>query len=238
MAYWTSLSIVRQVAGELGLPAPTSLSTTDDPQISQLLALLNSAGNELVVFYPWEQLIRIFDMMTVPAQDKYSLPADWTYFVNQTQWDRTNRWPLLGPKSPQEWAWLTGGGIASAPRTRYRVYGDKLVLFPVPGSTPANITIEYITKNWLTRADQTAADFITTDTDTVNYNPWMMVKFVKQKFYELKGFDTVAVKADFMRMFMSLTGKDKGGPVLSLSPTSSPALVGPWSVPEGSWPIS
>jgi len=37
------------------------------------------------------------------AQVQYALPDDWSKQITQTEWDRTDRWPLLGPQSSQEW---------------------------------------------------------------------------------------------------------------------------------------
>lgn len=235
MDNWSALSIVKQVAGELGLPIPQTLFGVDNPQITQLVALLNSSGNELLTFYSWEQFQKFWNWDTIDGQAEYALPTDWGYFIDQTQWDQTNHWPLLGPKSPQEWAWLKGGLLQAAPRMRYRVYQKKFVLHPVPGSTPFNMNMEYVQSNWVIKSDASLANMVTEDSDVVNYHPWLVIKFIKVKFYELKGFDTSGVRGDFLRVFQSLTGKDKGAPKLSLSPRVPPLFVGPWSIPDGSW---
>ena len=240
--YWNALKLLNQVAGELGLPQYTTVTGISDVQSVQLLALLNSAGNELQLYYPWEQFMKEWLFATVPDQGGYTLPDDWDYFIDQTQWDRTNHWPLLGPKSPQEWAWLKGGLIAAAPRTRYRVQDNEFKIWPVPatGSTPLNLALEYIRKNWVV-TDQvgvpTETDMITKDGDVLEYNPWLLNKYVKLKFYELKGFDTTGVQSDFMRIFNSLTGKDVGAPILSLARQQTNQYIGPWSVPDGSWNV-
>jgi len=81
-------------------------------------------------------------------------------------------------------------------------------------------------------------DMTVKDGDIINLNPWLMIKFIKQKFYEVKGFNTEATQRDFVRMFLSLTGKDKGAPKLSLAPIYPPLFIGPWSIPDGSWDTS
>lgn len=237
MNYWSALDIVKQVSGELGLVPPTTMFGTDDVQAIQMLALLNSAGNELLLYYPWEQFVRVWEFPTVTGQDAYPLPPDWAYFVDQTQWDQTNHWPLLGPKSPQEWSWLKGGLLQAAPRMRYRVYQDKFFVHPVPGSTSFTFRMEYLTRMWClnVKAGNVEGDLIKDDGDTVIYEPWMIIKFIKLKFYELKGFDATGVRSDFMRIFQSLTGKDRGAPKLSLAPRYPPLFIGPWSIPDGSW---
>jgi len=233
--YWTAVAILKQLAGELGLPAQSTVVDLQ-PQNVQLLAALNSAGNELLTYYPWSQFATEWAFSAVSGQGSYEVPQDWKYFTDQTQWDRTNHWPLLGPKSPQEWAWLKGGIVASFPRMRYRVTGRNLSLWPVPDSANAyNMAMEYIRSTWVEAANGDLKEMVDQDGDKCLYDPWLLIKFTKLKFYELKGFDTAAAKADFVRVYDSLTGKDTGAQVLSLTPISTPVFIGPQSVPDGSW---
>lgn len=234
--YWSALSIMQQVAGELGLPQPTTVASVSDVQAIQLLSFLNKAGNELLLYYPWEQFMTEWSFTTTPGQDSYDTPTDWRYFTDQTQWDRSSHWPLLGPKTPQEWAWLKGGLVATAPRMRYRVYKDKFWVHPVPQSA-FDLAMEYINSNWVLHADTTYGNMVTLNTDTVLYDPWLVIAYIKLKFYELKGFDTGGVGGDFIRIFNSLTGKDKGAPKLSLAPRFPTMYIGPQSVPDGSWNV-
>lgn len=234
MVYWSAGDIVKQICGELGLEVPADIAATTDKQAVQVLSLLNAAGNDLLTYYPWEQFAKQYNFNTINGQAGYNLPADWGYFIDQTQWDTTNHWPLMGPKSAQDWAWLKGGLVASAPRMRYRVMDDQVVLHPTPGSSSFNLNMEYIVSNWVTHLGNPAA-MVTAQGDVVLFYPWLIVKYVKLKFYELKGFDTTAVQSDFMRAFNSMTGKSRGGQKLSLAPQAQPLLIGPWSVPDGSW---
>ncbi len=237
--YWTALDTLHQVAGELGLAKPPTVTGLQDIQSVQLLSLLNSAGNELMMYYPWAQFRKEWSFSTVPNVGSYTVPADWLYFLDQTQWDRTNHWPLLGPKSAQEWAWLKGSLVAALPRQRYRVVGDQFLIWPTPGTAdpPFNFAMEYMSKNWVSSTSG-PNNMIYKDGDIIQYNPWLLVKFVKMKFYELKGFQTDGVQGDFLRVFNSLTGQDAGAPILSLSPRYSSQYLGPWSVPDGSWNVS
>lgn len=244
-SYWNALNTVNQVAQELGLNAATSLFAAPTVQTAQLLALTNSAGNELLMYYPWEQLRKEWVFDTNIGEGSYDLPADWGYFLDQTQWDRTDHWPLIGPKSAQEWAWLKGGLLAAAPRLRYRIAGNKFMIWPIPSTTtsPSQYTLaqEYISNGWVESRDvlnqPMYTALITKDADLIRYDPWLVVKFVKLKFYETKGFDTTAVRDDFMRVFNSLTGKDVGAPVLTLARQPMSQYLGPWSVPDGSWNV-
>jgi hypothetical protein len=240
MTYWTGLQIANQIAGELGLTQPATIVGLTDVQSVQILSMINSAGNELLMYYPWEQLAKKFNINLVAAQEDYVLPTDYSYFRDQTQWDSTNHWPLLGPKSAQEWAWLKNSFVASLPRMRYRIQGGKFKVFPIPPVGTSQIFyMEYISNYWVRATASVDPDkqMISLDTDVVHYDPWLMVKFVKYKFYSLKGFNTGDVQAEFMRVFENLTGKDTGAEKLSLAPQFQTPYIGPWSIPDGSWPL-
>ena len=241
MNYWPAKDIVKQVMGELGLPMVPTITSETDVLASQFLALLNSCGNELLEYYPWEQFTKEWAFNTVIDKGNYDLPPGWAYFRDQTQWDRGNHWPLLGPKSPQEWAWLKGALIAAFPRIRYRVADNQFMIWPIPGAggnpSQFSLAMEYVVNTWVTDAVSEPATMVVADGDVVNYNPWMVVKLMKLKFYELKQFSTVAFTADFMRIFNSLTGKDVGNKILSLSPQYTAPYIGPWSIPDGSWNV-
>lgn len=238
--YWTPLQVVNQVAGELGLSQTASVVAGNSTQTTQLLSLLQSAGNELLLAYPWEQLSGIFQISLVTGQSEYDLPSDYAYFKDQTQWDAVNHWPLLGPKSAQEWAWLKNSFVATLPRMRFRVLQDKFQVYPVPGQDVTNaFYMEYVKRNWIAVTGSTtpSKSLTTLDTDVLLYNPWLLVKFVKLKFYDLKGFDTTKVQSDFTRLFDQLTGKDTGAEILSLAPSYNPPYLGIQSIPDGSWNV-
>lgn len=245
MQYWSALDIINQVAGEVGLARVTTMFAPEDPntvQSVQLLSALNSAGNELGFYYPWEQFRKEWELLLVAGQGSYDMPPGWSYFIDQTQWDRTNHWPLLGPKSAAEWAWLKGGLLASFPRMRYRVMGNKFEVFPVPESNSEfKLAMEYVTENWVqdttVNPDAPTQAMVKKDGDVVWYQPWLMVKYTKLKWMQLKNFPSEAAAADFQRMFESLKGKDTGAQVLSMVPQRTPFFIGPWSVPDGNWNV-
>lgn len=232
--YWTPLQVLNQAAGELGLPQVTTIVGLANVQNVQLLSLLNAAGNELLLYYPYEQFTKEWLPAIVASTADYDLPDDLAYFKDQTQWDRSNHWPLLGPKSAQEWAWLKGSLTATLPRIRYRIANNQLKLYPTPEQTYV-FAMEYVKRNWVTKSDASEVAMVTEDDDVINYNPWLLIKFLKFKFFELKGFDVSGPKADFMRIFLSLTGKDTGAPTLSLAPRRAPQYLGPGSIPDGNW---
>lgn len=252
MSQDTVLWVIQQASLEMGLPKPLEAVSATDTTTQQLVALLNAAGNEMVNGYPWEQLTKEFLITTVDGQSEYTMPSDWSYFLDQTQWDRTNHWPLLGPKTAQEWQWLKGGLLSSGPRLRYRVLGGKFQLFPTPNAqnTPTNgsdgafvpwtLAMEYVSDTWLASATEanTFYNFAQDDTNLLLVDPWIMVKFIKMKYWEAKGLDTTAYSKDFIGMWESRIGKNKGAPMLTLAPRARTMLIGINNIPDGSWNVS
>jgi len=238
----TALWIIQQVQNELGLPPAVSIQTNPKMLDTQLLALLNAACSELRGYYPWEQLNIEWVWTTTNNIGSYPLPADFAYFIDQSQWDRSNHWPLLGPKTSQEWQWIKGGLISQGPRLRYRLQRGMFEVWPVPGSpgtpSPWTLAMEYISKNWVMNASQQPySDFVTLDVDVPMFDEWLLTKFLKLKFWETKGFDTNAFRDDFLNMFLGITGQNMGAPVLTLSPRPASIYIGPNNIPDGSWPV-
>ena len=241
----TVLWLVQQSMVEMGLNKPAEAITSQDVTVQQMLAMLNRAGNDMVLGYPWEHLTKEYVFNTSTATEapdgktfQVALPSDWSYFLDQTQWDRTNHWPLLGPKTAQEWQWLKGGLLSSGPRIRYRVVGGKLELFPTD-SMESEIAMEYVSDGWV-KDSQIANTFYNmphSDQDLVMFDPWVISAYLKLKFWEAKGLDTTAYAKDFVGVWEARIGKSKGAPVLTLAPRARTMLIGINNIPDGSWNV-
>jgi hypothetical protein len=60
--------------------------------------------------------------MTFAKQDYDPMPGGYDRMISDTNWDRTDHWRNLGPKSSQDWQFLQGGIISIGPRERFRIY--------------------------------------------------------------------------------------------------------------------
>jgi len=248
----TALWVVQQTMIEMGLPKPLQVVTSADTTVQQMLALLNRAGSDMVIGYPWEQLTKeylfntgncaVVTTLSGPPIMTQPLPADWSYFLDQTQWDRTNHWPLLGPKTAQEWQWLKGGLLSSGPRIRYRVVGGNLELFPgafPPAQPYSDIAMEYVADTWVQSATQqnTYYNSIQSDEDLILFDQWVISAYLKLKYWEAKGLDTSAYSKDFLNTWEARIGKNKGAPVLTLAPRARSLLISINNIPDGSWNV-
>jgi len=235
----TALWIVQQACGELGLPVPAAVTGTTDETNVQMLALLNSAGYDISSNFQWEELNRTYDLTigTDPMQEDYPLPTDFNYFLDSTGWDRTNRWPLLGPVTQQEWQALVAAKVQAVSRTYFILQNKMLNFWPQPNTGVRELALSYGSKAWVEDGNAlgTYKMNISKDADIPVVNEWLLVRLLKVKMWSAKGFDTTTLAAEFTTMWNSLTAKSKGSRVLSLAPKTGTVFIGVQNVPEGNW---
>lgn len=209
---------LNRAAAEVGIAPVADPFASQDPTFIQMRYLLQTAGEELVEVYPWEFLVAEHQFNTVADQTDYELPTDFSRMINQTGWERSQRVPLGGPLSAQDWAYLKGYDLGST--TLYASFRLADNLFKIyPESPPADLDInyEYISKNWLINADDPLVkqDSILKGGDTIMFHRTLITRYLKLKFLESGGFDTTKAQDDFNMIFQMLTGSDKGAPVLN-----------------------
>lgn len=168
------------------------------------------------------------------AQTAYPLPSDWLKQVPQTEWDRTNRWPMLGPKSPQEWQSYKSGIVYAGPRERFRIQLGALQISPPP-PTGLTFAYEYISSAFVAGADGTQKSSFTDDTDTCIFDDSLMIVGLKMRWKSAKGLDWSAEGQEFNLLLSQIKAQDKSSPRLSLSPVAGSVYLGYDNVPDGSW---
>lgn len=99
------------------------------------------------------------------GKQSYSLPSDFGYFLQQTFWDRSYRWQLLGPLDAQEWQVLKSGLSPAGPRRRFRLMGNLFFINPIPTDSTSTEVFEYYSVSWCQSAAGTGQTTWTLDTD-------------------------------------------------------------------------
>jgi len=173
------------------------------------------------------------------AKQDYSLPSGYDRMISDTNWDRTNHWRNLGTKSSQEWQWLQGGVISIGPRERYRIYNNNLRVFAAL-TTVYTFSFEYVSNFWVVATGGSAGtkSAFSVDTDTTIFPDDLMTSGLKYLFLKAKKLDFGPELQEFLRSLSYCKAQDVPVPSMSLSPTQLPELVGPWSIQDGSWPVS
>ncbi len=205
-----------------GIPTNTHILTIDSATQVTLDYAATASGTAVTLVF---------------GKDAYAYPSDIGYFINQTGWDRTRKWELVGPTTPREWQFLKSGYPATGFLYRYRLFAGKLVFDPIPNSV-SNMVLEYYSAYWCTVTGGTTPtkSAFTVDTDVPILDDALLTMGLKWRFLRAKGLSydqeyrtyEDAVERSLARAGM---GRDlpmgRGGPVIH--------LIDYTNVPDGNW---
>jgi len=161
----------------------------------------------------------------------YPLPPDYETITDNTHWDKTKHWQMLGPVDAQQWQWLKSGYISTGPRVRWRILGNKFQIWP-PYNTQEYLGFEYRSKGFVRSATDEVKNSFTADTDTTVFDDRLLVLYTKLKYFQIKNFDTTALYQDYMRYLSIVKANDKGSATLSFAPQPSAVLIGWANIPD------
>jgi hypothetical protein len=161
----------------------------------------------------------------------YPLPPDYETITDNTHWDKTKHWQMLGPVDAQQWQWLKSGYISTGPRVRWRILGNQFEIWP-PYNTLEYLGFEYRSKGWVRSATNQVKNSFTADTDTSVLDDSIIVLLTKLKYFQIKSFDTTALQQDYMRYLNVAKANDKGSATLSFAPQPSAVLIGWANIPD------
>lgn len=231
----TMLQIIQSATGEMGLSVPNYVAGNTTSDTVQMLALLNGLGDDLMREFDWQALVKVYSWAST-GTETYSLPSDYDRQLDRTHYDSSKKWEMLGPESPQQWAFLTNSYISTGPRARYRIFGNKIHIWPatISGDT---LTFEYVSNAWATDSGGTAKSSFTVDTDTSIFPDRLMITGLKLRYFSVKGFNTQEFQAEFMRYLSVAKSDDQGSPVLSFAPKMSSVLIGYENIPDTNYGI-
>ena len=165
------------------------------------------------------------------SQTKYPLPPDFETITDNTHWDKTKNWQMLGPEDAQQWQWLKSGYISTGPRIRWRILGGQFQIWP-PYNTQEYLGFEYRSKGWARSATDQVKNSFTADTDTTVLDDTVLVLATKLKYFQIKSFDTTALMQDYNRYLSVAKANDKGSATLSFAPYPSKVLIGYANIPD------
>jgi hypothetical protein len=165
------------------------------------------------------------------SKTKYPLPPDYETITDNTHWDRTKRWQMLGPVDAQQWQWLKSGYISTGPRVRWRILGDEFQIWP-PYNTQEYLGFEYRSKGFVRSATGDVKNSFTADTDTTVLDDSIVAILTKLKYFQIKSFDTTSLQQDYQRYLSIAKANDKGSATLSFAPQPSAVLIGWANIPD------
>ena len=161
----------------------------------------------------------------------YTLPPDYETITDNTHWDKTKHWQMLGPVDAQQWQWLKSGYISTGPRVRWRILGGEFQIWP-PYNTQEYLGFEYRSKGFVRNTAGDVLNSFQADTDTTVLDNTVIVLATKLKYFQIKSFDTTSLYQDYMRYLNVAKANDKGSATLSFAPQPSAVLIGWANIPD------
>jgi hypothetical protein len=145
----TILQIAQEAAErDATAPAPITLFDTN----TRVAKILRSAAHDVMRDYlrrsRWQGMSEMHSTWVFafqPGRYAYSLPPDFLRMIPGTE--QRNGWPigLVGPATPQMWAWWIYGGSAAVTPHGWRIKNNVLWVDPTPDHAEL-IVIEYISR--------------------------------------------------------------------------------------------
>ena len=214
------------VANTTGLDSTYSIVGTSIPQDTYVQSVLGAT----VTASQLASATSVGGTVTF-SKTEYSLPPDFETITDNTHWDKTKHWQMLGPETAQQWQWLKSGYISTGPRIRWRILGGKFQIWP-PYNTQEYLGFEYRSKGWVRSSTDQVKNSFTLDNDTTVLDDTVMVLGTKLKYFQIKGFDTTALQQDYFRYLTVAKSNDKGSATLSFAPYPSKVLIGWANIPD------
>lgn len=165
---------------------------------------------------------------------KYAMPSDYDRQIDRTHWDKSKHWEMLGPETAQQWEWLISGYISTGPRVRYRIFGNYFQIWPMvtEGET---LGFEYISNAWALSSGGTPQSVFSADTDTCIFPDALMILGIKKKYFEVKGFDSMAFDRDYQMELSIAKANDAGSATLAMNPRVNNVLINWNQIPDSNY---
>jgi hypothetical protein len=238
MSQSSALKIVNRALQEIGLPqVATIVSAQDDETGFQALGLLNALGAQLIKVHDWQFLEGTVNIVANGIDSSFDLPDDYKRIVNQTQWASKNKRPMYGPMTAQGWSWVQFGIVSVGVYYRYRILGNKFVVFPTP-TAGEELNFFYIKKDWVW--DPILMVYkgeVENDTDEPIFEDYLLTAGVKFKLWAAKGMEASELGREFEYMLSTEKAQNQGAPVIQLDKRWDYLYISGQNVPDGSWNV-
>ena len=234
------LTILQDVADEIGVPRPSSVIGNADETARQLLVCANREGRELAKSADWTVLQRTHSITTVASQEEYDLPDDFARIVPDTEWDEDLDWPMHGPVSMQGWQVLKvsviGAGLAG---TRYRVFRSasgtsrKIFIYPTPMASGVTLSFFYVSDGWCSNSDgSTLQNSWAADTDVLLLDEDLYKLGVIVRYKRSKGLDYASESLECQDMLAREKSQDRPAKTVRLDRRRRTPLLSQSNVPD------
>lgn len=192
------LTVVKTVMDSNGWPAVVNaVSSSQDQNMRQALALSNKALKTLSYKKPWPVLTKDYTFQTSPGVTAYPLPPDFHHLVSPSAVDATTYYQIKGAMTPIQWyRYSFNGGMTWITGFRIDAVHNQLLLTPAPGGTD-KLAYMYITNLIAKDANGVPITGYAQDTDTAMVDEELVELGLSWRWRQKKGLDYTAEMAEY-----------------------------------------
>jgi hypothetical protein len=227
--YGNAISYICKLVGH---PVDADPAGSADPAIQQMGVAIAAALGDMLAMHEWQDLtqrgtIPIVASVAGEKERAFDLPVDFYRFIDQSQWGQQSQLPAIGPISPQGWMGYTVRNWTPQLTMFWQMRNDKLNVLNPPFPTPVNFEFMYLSRAQVIDQDDPTIfkNVPAKNGDKFFLDGYMILLLARAKYLEWKGFDSSAATRDFLTVFNSRAGSDKGAGILTLSPSRGLPLI-------------
>ena len=172
------LGILQNACQQIGIPAPTNFTATDTNSL-QLYSLFRDVHTYLRNQRIWPQMKSTHEFTLEADRQLYQLPPNFFAALLGTQYDKTTKFPMIGPLSDAQFAMRQYGLAGFTPLPAYRVFGPdnnqysaggQFEVWPMPTAPGDTIAFDYQWANIFLPQNWQPSTAYTINTSYVNAN--------------------------------------------------------------------
>jgi hypothetical protein len=183
----TLLTICQNVARSTRIQVPDTIIGNSELEAVQLLRAITSTINDLLEKHDWQELQAQATINTVASTEAYSLPSDFHRIIDETAWNNTLKYKMVGAVSPQEWQDFKNRTDGSGSATDYyRIRGGQFLVYPTPSSVEV-LVYEYIQNTPVESSVGTAQETWLADSDVPRIDDFLVELGTEWRFRKTLG---------------------------------------------------
>ena len=144
----TLLSICQDILSETKSTfIPNIIIGNNEDVAVQIFQAIKTSVTDLSRNYQWQELQKEHSFVSVIGQAGYNLPSDFDRIIDNTFWNASQNWSMIGGLTAESWRVLKNSLVTQAETVEYyRIRGNQIVIHRTP-SVAENYVYEYISKN-------------------------------------------------------------------------------------------
>lgn len=236
----TALSVIQDHCKLHGLNVPSSVVSTADYTVIQLLAVLNEVLDDMVVESKYQLITREAVFTATAAEDQGAMttlaPNGYEWAYNETFFDRTLKRPLYGPLDEVEWQRIKALPNPG-PFYKFRIRAGHLLINPAPTTPLSVIAFEYASNQSVVSSTGIAKQYVTEDADTFGFPERILKKALAARWKNIKGLPYQEDQAAYYKLLNNYIARDKSKARINVA-HPEPADIRPGVfVPSGNWNV-